>query len=94
MGAEVTIYGSPVLEITIYDSLMSESEKGMEAHNWKVLESMRRFSKVLKCSWVGHMSQSLEVREVGVRSLSWWKSRSPRGLDSGTARNSIQPLKC
>ena len=33
MGAEVTIYGSPVSGITIYGSLMSESGKGMEVHN-------------------------------------------------------------
>ena len=34
----VTIYGSPMLGITIYSSLMSVSEKGMKVRNWKILE--------------------------------------------------------
>ena len=38
MGTEVTIYGSPMLGITIYGSLMSVSEKGMKVCNWKILE--------------------------------------------------------
>ena len=45
---EVTIYGSLMLEITIYGSLMSESGKGMEVRNWKVLEDLQKFSKVLE----------------------------------------------
>ena len=46
--SEITIYGSPMSEITIYGSPMSESEKGMEIRNWKVLESLRKDSKVLE----------------------------------------------
>ena len=33
MGTGVIIYGSLMLEITIYGSPMSESEKGMEVRN-------------------------------------------------------------
>ena len=43
----ITIYGSLMLGITIYGSLMSESGKGTEVRNWKVLESSRKVSKVL-----------------------------------------------
>ena len=37
-GMEVSIYRSPMSGITIYGSPMSESRKGAEVHNWKVLE--------------------------------------------------------
>ena len=47
-GTEVTIYGSPMLGITIYGSLMLESGKGTEVRNWKVLESSQKISKVLE----------------------------------------------
>ena len=56
MGAEVTMYRSPVSEITIYSSPMLESKKGMEVRNWKVLESTQRFPKVLEGFWEGHVS--------------------------------------
>ena len=48
MGMEVTIYRSLMLEITIYGSPMSESEKGTEVYDWKVLEGSRKFLKVLE----------------------------------------------
>ena len=38
-STKVTIYGSPMSGITIYGSLMLESGKETEVHNWKVLES-------------------------------------------------------
>ena len=34
--------------ITIYGSPMSESGKGTEVRNWKVLEGSRKISKVLE----------------------------------------------
>ena len=49
-GTEVTIYRSPMLGITIYGSPMSESRKGMEVRNGKVLKGSRKFSKVFE--WV------------------------------------------
>ena len=79
MDAGVTIYGSLMSEITIYGSLMLKSGKGTEICNWKVLENMQRFLKVLEHFQVGHMSWSLKVRgtEFGHRvskSLKVWEN--------------------
>ena len=68
--------------ITIYGSPMSESGKGTEVRNWKVLESSRKFLRVLE---TGHMSQDSEFGETesgdGV-------GRSPEVReDLGMARN-------
>ena len=80
MSAGVTIYRSPMSEITIYGSLMSESEKGMESMYQK---STQRVSKGLGCSRVDHMSWSSELRGTESGTQSWQKSGSSKGLRHG-----------
>ena len=67
MDTGVTIYRNLMSGITIYSSPMSESGKGTEVHNWIVLENMQRFSKVLECSRVGHVSWGSEIRGTEFR---------------------------
>ena len=48
MGLEVTIYKSPVLNITIYESTMSKFRKGIEVYVFKKYQKVcKEFQRVL-----------------------------------------------